>query len=146
MESTTLDGIPLHETDTGKYLLGAGSVNVVEGQVTPVTVEMTEAPQYHCKYTDCGYPYEGGSCSGSVNSDDPQWIVRGPDGHLSGSQNNSFGGVGGVDVYVDIEKGTITVTPLDSMLSVSGAYWNADQSFGYVTMDSSVAVSVECPL
>ncbi|MCG3769561.1 MAG: hypothetical protein JW384_00690 [Nitrosomonadaceae bacterium] len=152
---TTLDGQPFHvvnawpvnnDADDDIYTVGSGAVTVIADKVVSVEVELVLAAQYHCESHQCDWPYEGGTCSSLLDSED-QWIYVNSDGVLHGSEQDGFGGVGGMTVT--LMKDILAVSPSDSKTIVVDLFYDpVTGSFGY-TMTNDAAQSsamVTCSL
>ena len=146
-DMTTLDGKPFHVTENGDYTTGSGAVEVLANKVVEVEVKLDLAPQYHCESHQCDWPYEGGTCSSFLDSDD-QWIYVNSDGVLHGSDKDSFGGVSdALNVY--LINGALTIDPLYETTDIVESSFDPETlNFSYTFTDSDFQSSaqVNCQL
>ena len=155
-DMTTLDGQPFHvvnawpvnnDADDDIYTVGSGAVTVITDQVIEVEVELELAPQYHCESHQCDWPYEGGTCSSLLDSED-QWIYVNSDGVLHGSEKDSFGGVSDA-LVVHLIDGVLTIDPHYETTDIVESSFNpVNLSFSYTFTDSDFQSSaqVNCQL
>ena len=145
-DMTTLDGVPFHITESGDYTTGSGAVEVLADEVIEVAVELDLAPQYHCESHQCDWPYEGGTCSSLLDSED-QWIYVNSDGVLHGSEKDSFGGQSPGDVY--LVDGVLTIEPLyetTEIVELSFDLVNLGFSYTFTDSDFQSSAQVNCRL